>query len=361
MAEISEKIDQKIGEIRTETLDMSFGEILSLHSQKELIIQPEYQRYFRWADEQKSRLVESILLGLPIPPIFVVENDDGVLELIDGLQRISSIIQFIEHRQIEQEEPLVLVGCDIVEDLNGKGFNDLPLVLKLRIKRSNVRMVIIKKQSNSLLRYEMFKRLNTGGSVLTPQEVRNCSVRMYGDRGIEFYDFLTECANFGAFKNCIATVSEADFDQRFDEELVLRFFAAKNAGYLFNRNVRIWLDSYLEKVLKGNIDFNYNKEKNDFYSVFTYLDKLMGQDSFVRYRNGSPIGSLAPAYYEAVSVGVFQCLDFIHKIEEKVVKNAIINKLMSDDFKRNIGPGSSKISSFRERISAIRESIQSCQ
>src|SRR5580658_6546545 len=92
--DVSTAIDKKVGEVRIDGLDMSFGELLSLHESQELIIQPEYQRLFRWSPEQQSRLIESVLLSLPIPQLFVIENDNGKLELIDGLQRISSIIHF---------------------------------------------------------------------------------------------------------------------------------------------------------------------------------------------------------------------------------------------------------------------------
>ncbi|MEP0749281.1 DUF262 domain-containing protein [Trichocoleus sp. AS-A1] len=103
MASLEEIIDQKIGEVRTEALDLSFGEIVNLHAADELIIQPEYQRLFRWSDVKKSRLIESILLELPIPQIFVIENSTGVLELIDGLQRVSSVIQFIDASALKGE------------------------------------------------------------------------------------------------------------------------------------------------------------------------------------------------------------------------------------------------------------------
>lgn len=82
---IDAAIDKKIGEVRTDSLDLSFGEITNLYSNKELVIQPEYQRLFRWDMEQRSRIIESILLELPIPQIFVIENENGVIELIDGL------------------------------------------------------------------------------------------------------------------------------------------------------------------------------------------------------------------------------------------------------------------------------------
>ncbi len=107
-AQLLEAIDAKIGEVRTESVDLSFGEIINLKSNNEVIIDPEYQRLFRWSDEQKSRLVESILLRLPIPPVYFIENQDGTLELIDGLQRISSMIQLIEPKLIGVTSPLQL-------------------------------------------------------------------------------------------------------------------------------------------------------------------------------------------------------------------------------------------------------------
>ena len=130
---------------------MSFGEIVNLHNSQELVIQPEYQRLFRWTDSQKSHLIESILLELPIPQIFVIENDDGVLELIDGLQRVSSVLQFIDPTSLELD-PFTLRTCGLVTSLNGLQFEELPLSLRLRIKRSPIRVVVIKRQSRSFLR-----------------------------------------------------------------------------------------------------------------------------------------------------------------------------------------------------------------
>ena len=278
MESIDERIDAKIGEVRTESIDLSFGEIISLYSQNELIIQPEYQRLFRWSNQQKSRLIESILLELPIPQIFTIENSDGVLELIDGLQRLSSVIQFIDANVLnftdidgEKLKSLKLEGCDQISELNNLTFEDLSLRLKLRIKRSSVRTVIIKRQSNSFLRYEMFKRLNTGGSILAPQEIRNCSSRMFGEPGIKFYRFLQERSSYSNFKTCIDTLSQSEKEQKGDEELVLRFFAAKNAQDLFRGSVRDWLDTYMENILFGEIQFDYSTETQDFNRLFDYL------------------------------------------------------------------------------------------
>src|SRR5437016_1519420 len=110
MASVDEAIERRIGEVRTDAFDITFGELISLYEAKEFEIRPEFQRLFRWTMEQRSRLIESVLLELPIPQIFVIETQKGVLELIDGLQRISSIIHFMQSDllKIEDLEPLTL-------------------------------------------------------------------------------------------------------------------------------------------------------------------------------------------------------------------------------------------------------------
>src|SRR5688572_10951310 len=148
---IEDEIDRRIGEVRTDTLDMSFGELIGLHQNRELIISPDYQRLFRWTGDQQSRLIESILIELPIPQIFVVENADGRFELIDGLQRISSVVHFVEPDLLELDS-LRLSGCDIIPALNGVTFSDLPLRFRLRLKRASVRVNVIKRQSSPMLR-----------------------------------------------------------------------------------------------------------------------------------------------------------------------------------------------------------------
>ncbi len=361
---IDEQIDIKIGEVRTESIDLSFGEIINLYSQKELIIQPEYQRLFRWSNQQKSRLIESILLELPIPQIFTIENSDGVLELIDGLQRLSSVIQFIDasvldFTDVEGEtlNPLTLEGCDQISELNNLTFEDLPLRLKLRIKRSSVRTVIIRRQSKSFLRYEMFKRLNTGGSILAPQEIRNCSSRMLGESGIKFYTFLQEKSSYPNFRTCIDTLSQLEKEQKGDEELVLRFFAAKNAQDLFRGSVRDWLDTYMEDILLEKIQFDYSAETQDFNRLFDYLSQILGSGAFVRYRDQSPIGALAPAYFEAVTIGVFRILEKLHTLDDSLVRTEIIKIVQSETFKDNVGPGAGTKTKLSNRIRCIQDGL----
>ncbi len=363
MASLEEIIDKRIGEVRTKSLDFSFGEIVNLHAANELIIQPEYQRLFRWSDVKKSRLIESILLDLPIPQIFVIENSNGVLELIDGLQRVSSVIQFIDTSALtalEGEEPLPplqLQGCDLIRELNDKTFNDLSLTLKLRIKRSSIRTVIIERQSKFFLRYEMFKRLNTGGESLESQEIRNCSARMVGNKGIEFYEFLKQKAINSDFLKCIESLPEESKSKKGDEELVLRFFASKNAQDMFRSSVTDWLDLYMENILLEQANFDYDIEGENFDKLFNFLEKTLGENAFVIYKGHQPQRNLKPAYYEAITVGTFNVLDKIKNFPTEQVRKKIIEITQSDSFKQYTGSGANKKSFLKNRINIIQNAL----
>jgi hypothetical protein len=342
-------------ELRTDAVDFSFGEIVNLHSDKEIIIAPEYQRLFRWSDEQKSRLIESILIQLPIPPVFLIENDDGILELIDGLQRISSVIQFIEPSAINKEA-LRLVGCDIVNELNGMIYSDLILSDRLRIKRTPIRAIIIKKQGDAYIKYELFKRLNTGGSLLSAQEIRNCSSRMVGG-GEQFYKNIQEMSDFPEFVKAISRLPENTRNERGNEELVLRFFAVKNFLSGYHGNVQEWLDSYMEGVLFKKIPFDISTERTTFEKVFSLLSDKFGGNAFARRRDGVPQGRLAPAYFEAVVGAVLQNINSVEKVDPEKLDRALSEVFQSEDFRDVTGPGANSSEKLNKRIRLVAEGL----
>ncbi|MEG4006751.1 hypothetical protein QUA41_13655, partial [Microcoleus sp. Pol11C1] len=287
---------------------------------------------------------------------YIIHQFSNAFELIDGLQRVSSVIQFIDSSLLNLE-PLILQGCDLVEQLNGKKFEDLSLRLKLTIKRSSVRTIIIKRQSKSFLRYAMFKRLNTGGEILDPQEIRNCSARMVGEDGIRFYSFVQKKAAHPAFVNCTETLASVEKEKKGDEELVLRFFAAKNAQDMFKGSVRDWLDNYMEKILLKKINFNYEEEEESFNKLFSFLSNALGEGAFVKYKGDKSIGGLAPAYYEAITVGTLNVLPQISHVPTDLVKEKIIDTVQSDNFRENTGSGANKKDKLIGRINVIKDAL----
>lgn len=391
---VIDAIDKKVGEVRTDSIDITVGELISLHQQKELEIQPDFQRLFRWTHEQQSRLVESLLLGLPLPSIFVIENESGVFELIDGLQRFSSLLHFVDPTalnaqvngdaeadlgEIGDDEAVIdaaalqdqddlnpdeqslskglrLVGCDLVPDLNGLVFNDLPLTLRLRLKRTAIRTVVIKRQSSQFLRYEMFKRLNSGGSPLSDQDVRNVNARMLGEHGSAFYKSIRECARHESFRKTIELLPSAIFDSRGDEELVLRFFACKNFRFAFRGNVSEWLDGYMEAVLiKGQI-FGADQVA-EFKRVFDLLAEKLGPHAFVKYRGGEPVGGVAPAYFEAVTMATLAEADKLAAANPVVIKSVLAKTVESPEFRRVTGPGANSFPKLEGRIDIVRKAF----
>lgn len=341
-------------EIRTSSVDFSFGELLNLHRSNEIIIQPEYQRLFRWSNEQRSRLIESILLGLPIPPIFLIENDTGVLELIDGLQRTSSVLQFLDHESIGQPE-LVLVGCDFIRELNGRTFEEIDISLRLKIKRTPIRATIINKTGSSFVKYELFKRLNTGGSMLSAQEIRNCSSRMV-DGGAEFYGILQRLAQGKNFQTAISRLPDSMVEQRADEELVLRYFALIGSIDTFKGNIEDWLDGFMERVLFGKVDISGMGLVDSFTETFDLIADKFGDQAFTRFNgHGEATGRLAPAYFEAVCAAVASNLNEVRNTDGEVLLERLRLAFESADFKAATGPGANTIPKMHQRIRVVKE------
>jgi uncharacterized protein with ParB-like and HNH nuclease domain len=182
------EIESVRSQIKTDNYPMSIGEWINLYQNKEIEIHPVFQRFFRWTTPQKSRLIESILLGIPIPSIFVAQRKDGVWDVVDGLQRLSTIYEFVgilKDADGKLKPPFVLDGTKYLPSLRGAKWDDasdpinsLKTTQRLDFKRSKIGVSIILKDSAENGKFELFQRLNAGGTPLTPQEVRSCLLVM---------------------------------------------------------------------------------------------------------------------------------------------------------------------------------------
>ncbi|MBE7635940.1 DUF262 domain-containing protein [Sneathiella sp. P13V-1] len=193
---LKNEIEKTRQTVKTENLALSIGEIISMYNEGELNIQPDFQRLFRWSIEKKSSLIESILINIPIPPIFVFENEEGTWELVDGLQRLSTILEFHGSlRKPDTDEKLprsVLTGTTYLpslqntvwersEDIENLDINSqVPLdkSLQLMLRRSRFDVQILQQPSDSETKFHLFQRLNRGGAYANEQEVRSCAMVM---------------------------------------------------------------------------------------------------------------------------------------------------------------------------------------
>lgn len=345
-AELIDAIAGTLKRASTKSLDISFNELLDMSMSGELNIKPDYQRLFRWSEGQRSRFIESLILEMPVPPIFVIEEAEGRYQLIDGLQRISSYLHLrgaldAPHFDppIKQGDVLRLVDCDIVERLNGLCFADLPASLQIRLKRAFIRMEVIRKETDQHFKYHMFKRLNTGGEELSEQQIRNCAIRMLSD---EFPDFLVSMSKNVHFSACTEALTQTRVLEAVDQELVLRFFALKNRRDKFKHEVSDFLTEYMEQIADSTHPetFAYKAEAAVFNKTFACLEQALADKAFAfRNKAGTDLAAGFSIYhFEAITIGLQKVLS---KLDPK--DQVAMSKLRDELKKAKLDPAFVKL------------------
>lgn len=340
---LQQEIDAMAKSIKTDNYPMSIGELANLYNDGELNINPIYQRMFRWDITQQSALIESILLGIPIPPVYVYQNEKGAWNLIDGQQRLSTIFKFMgilkkdnsdefEDVGINDSEPLV--KTKFLPSLEGKYWENedeqksLTEAQRRYIKRSKILIIIIDKSSDEFAQYEMFQRLNTGGSHLSPQEIRNCILVMKNEN---VYKVMKRMSQVDSFVKAVP-ISEKDADEQGYLELVVKYFVLRYSQLQVSdsENFNNFLtDEILELINKGIIDFE--KEETLFKKLFDLLYTSMDENAFKRFdsEKGKSVGTVLVGAYEAIIPGLSEKLDdYISDPSQLVDK---IKGLYSDD------------------------------
>jgi len=254
---------------------------------------PEYQRDFVWDTVRQSRLIESIVLGLPIPPIFVAENTDGRLEIVDGSQRVRTLSAFLGNE-------LRLDGLEKVTKLNGMVFDDLDVSRRRKFNNTTFTIIVLSESATDEVKNDLFERINKGSDIL-----RNMETRKGIYRG-PFTDFLyKECASNTVFRNALRLSRTVQKRQEY-EELVLRYFALVDIypKYTeFSRSVSKALDSYME--LKRN-EFSA-EEKAEKLRNFNSMIEFVTKNFEYGFLKGSNKDA-SRIFFEAIAVGAHLAL-----------------------------------------------------
>ena len=345
------EIEARRAEIRSDGYPMSIGELISLYRDEELDIHPEFQRFFRWSDEQKSRLIESILLGIPIPSIFVSQREDGVWDVIDGLQRLSTIFELVGVLKDESGDtlpPLTLKRTKYLPSMAGKKWDDdNPAVSigntnRLIIRRSKIDVKIILRESSESSKYELFQRLNTGGSQLSDQEVRNAMLLMVNPDAYHWISSLGEDENF---QTCIA-LSDPKLSERYDLELVTRFLVFRNIKENELRSVGNIGDFLTDRIsdiaLSEEFQQIRDEEEEVFRSTFDWLAKSLDDRSFRKYDavKGKHLGGFLISAFEPVAFGVgYNVKSYSSDTDTKEIDNKVKELWGNSEFLSHSGSG----------------------
>jgi len=254
--------------------DYSIRELFEMYKDGELYLRPAFQRLFVWDPVKSSRLVESIFLDIPIPVIYLAEEENGSFTVIDGQQRLKSFFDFMDGE-------LSLRKLLVLSELNGKKFTELDNEHKSKLKKATLHTIVIKKESQEDIRFEIFERLNTGAVKLNDQELRNCMFRG------GYNEFLKELAGDKDFLFLLGL--REPHKRMMDRELVLRFFAFYHSTYLrYEQPMKSFLNSEMR-----NYAFLDEKEMEKLRKLFKksidLTKTVFGENSFRRFRVGNEI------------------------------------------------------------------------
>ncbi|PXA86583.1 DUF262 domain-containing protein [Nostoc sp. 3335mG] len=252
---LRDEIENAKRAVTTDTVAITVGEIASMYAGSELNILPEFQRLFRWSEDRKSNFIESILIGIPVPPAFAYENDNGTWELIDGLQRISTILEFMGLLRDPDTGALRrsrLVSTKYLPSLQGvvwKAHNqqDLPLdtALQLFFRRSRIDFQILKHPSDPKTKFDLFQRLNRGGAYANEQEVRTCSMVLANADVTRLMRAFCATPEFGA----IFRLTEEQKKVQRDLDYLVRVMVHSVSDLPRGSDVQEFLDSAILRIL----------------------------------------------------------------------------------------------------------------
>lgn len=312
---LEKEISEARRSISSDGYPMSIGELTNLYRDGELKIRPEFQRFFRWTDLQKSRLIESLLLGIPLPSIFVAQTETGQWELVDGLQRVSTILQLqgeLRGEDGEKSSPLVLRGTKYLPALEGLVWQhhdaekSLTEAQRLDVKRSKLDVKIIKRESSVATKFDLFQRLNSYGSTLTAAEMRSALLVAVSS---DFFSWLHDLSSHPSFRLC-TQLSDRLIEERFDLELVVRFLVlhdrpSEQLTLTALRDLGQVLD---DKSVQMATEFPNNSEARRavFVETFDFIAAHGGDRVFRRWDPDRDqfVGSFLSTAFEVFGLGI---------------------------------------------------------
>jgi uncharacterized protein DUF262 len=312
---LAEEIESAQRRVKTDAYQLSIGEVLNMYKNAELIINPDFQRLFRWEIGQKAKLIESLLLGIPIPSIFVFERRDSTWELIDGLQRISTLLEFMGQLKEPGTErlrpPTAMVGTkylpsldkvvwELSENVDGVPVAEqvaLPPPLQLAIRRSRIPVEILKRPSDDTTKYDLFQRLNAGGTSANAQELRNCIIIMVNPDYGRFVRTLSSDVRFLT----VLSASEDQLEKQRHMEYVSRFLVHTFIDYNGILDVEEFID---ESILSLAAAGETNNAGQVFQATFDLLNEAYGANALRRFTDGTPGGRVTLVAFECIAVGI---------------------------------------------------------
>ncbi|MEM7593990.1 MAG: DUF262 domain-containing protein [Cyanobacteria bacterium P01_A01_bin.83] len=307
---------------------------------------PDYQREMTWDDNRQSKFIESVLLGLPIPYIFVAdisntsENDDlARLEIIDGTQRIRTLARFINNE-------LRLNSLEKLSTLNNFTFQDLPLSRQRRFKRTTIRMIQLTEDADEEVRRDLFERINTGSVDLNEMEKRR------GSKPGKLLNLVEELSKLERFRN-LCSFTTTEIKKRDPQEFILRFFAFLNNYQNFSgKKVHQFLDEYLEQANESQ-SINIEVMREEFINMLAFVETYFPDALHIYRKTKKQYEPVTRIKFESITVGVALAL----RENQELIPHST-SFLESEKFRAfTKGDGSSSQNKVSRRIEYVRNQL----
>ena len=366
-AEINDRYIRGEGRIVIETNREKLPGFVALLKQSNYMdLRPFYQRRPRWKADKQSLLIESFIMNIPVPPVFLYERDYNSYEVMDGQQRITALRDFYEGK-------FELEGLERWPEINGRTYQTLPDKIQQGLDRRSITSIVLLKESTtdeeeaSTLRETVFDRLNTGGTKLSRQEIRNA---LYRGRMNDLVDRLSRLPKFREAWGVPAWVeNEIDvtpgllenslYEKMEDVELVLRFFALRHVEN-YTGGMQPFLDLYMRKAAAFTHD-DLEVLEREFIDTLNLVSAVYGEVLFRPFDPAQNVWmpSAQKAFYDAVMVGMSGLLDRAERVETKAadIREATAQMFREEEEGTFTGRGNTK-NDIRTRISLFREMVE---
>lgn len=336
-------------ELVVSVLNYNLGTLSDLIHTNKIDLSPKYQRRARWDIKRQSALIESFLMNVPVPSVFLNEDDYGKYSVIDGKQRLTAIHNFIRGR-------LQLKGLKVFSELNGSTIENIPSPLRNAIEtRAALQAIIILRQSDKEVKFEVFKRLNTGGVRLNPQEIRNSTwAGPFNNLVLE----LSETREFHRLLNIEKRDRSLIWREMRDAEFVLRFFTFRDTWQSFSGGMQRHMDEYMA-------DHQYASEaqveamRSDFLDTVAAVGSVFGEHAFQRWNPE------ASQWRRQVLAAVFDAQMFAcrGRTPEKLKPHAsqLLGEMqalfLNEEFLESVNAATNTPSYFKRRVTMVKQLV----
>ncbi|GAB2690970.1 hypothetical protein GCM10027018_08320 [Paenibacillus thermoaerophilus] len=326
--------------VHTQQMDLTLSQLREMSDANDIITNPDYQRKYVYDDPRASKLVESILIGIPIPVIYLCEEKENEFSVIDGQQRITSFVRFLKNE-------FALVGLNKLPKMNNLYFRDLNKTLQRRLNSKSLKVICLSKDSQDL-KYEIFSRLNLGAVKLKDQELRNCIYRG------SFNDMLKEIAE----KNkTLRTLFHDNNKRSAYEERILRFFALRNFPNI-KGTFKLTMNEYMDKHKSDSPDM-IEKAKNQYCFLIDIIKQVLGDDAFFS-KSGKELKKFNGAVYDSIIIPFsYFSKKALLKHADTIRKEINHLKLHDKEYQNNVYVGTNSGARVNGRILRVMKILNS--